>query len=307
MDLKKDFTTNGRVHTASYFAPGTYLPNAYTREILSDFSRKVKDGCVGTSIKYNPNKSIRGECTNIGDYWGLLNAMRVQLEMHDCPELMRIDFCVDCNTSNPDGYHFWRKLGEWAIACFVVKKRVKQRNEGRTVSIRTGEHESTRAATDGYELVCYNKALQKKAEGIGYRFEIRHRVRDCSYEQEALHKMRDLLRQLPRYADQAAEMQNAKLITLWRATAPKGGTARQVNEFITAYEHDIYTVEQLQKLYEAIGYPKEQAYKARRNYCQRYRQNFLPVTTEELSAFCEMAALYIDRFMNESSAEEKAA
>jgi len=55
-----------------------------------------------------------------------------------------------------------------------------------------------------------------QAGGFGYRFKIRHRVRDGSYEQ-------------------AIETQNAKLITLWRVTAPKGGSARQANEFITAY------------------------------------------------------------------------
>ena len=43
---------------------------------------------------------------------------------------------------------------------------------------------------------------------------------------------------------------------------------------------------------------KEKAYKARRNYCQRYSRVFVPVTAKELEAFCEMAADYIDKFVN---------
>ena len=145
--------------------------------------------------------------------------------------------------------------------------RLLPRNEGRTVSIATGEHESTKAATDGYEIVCYNKALQKKSEGVGYRFEIRRKIKAQNKiktqrqedEQEALFKMRDLLRQLPQYAERATAKQNEKLLKLWHETAPKEGTPRMVNEFVTAHEHDIYTVEQLQKFYEAVGYEKRKS------------------------------------------------
>lgn len=300
MDLKKDFYTWGGVHTASYYAEGDHRPNAATRDIMTDFNRRHRGGKEGTTMKYNPNKGVCGYCTNLEGYLQLLKTCADSLELDCLPDLVRIDFRVDCNAKQENGYHYWRKLGEWAVACFATKKNVREKHEGRSVSITTGAFQSAHAKTDGYEVVCYNKALQKKAEGVGYRFEIRRTIKRKKQEdeREVLLKMRDLLRQLPQYAERAAAKQNEKLLKLWHETAPKEGTPRMVNEFVTAHEHDIYTVEQLQRFYEAVGYEKEKAYKARRNYCQRYSRVFVPVTAKELEAFCEMAADYIDKFVN---------
>ena len=297
MDLYNDYRMHGNVHTASYFVAEDVKPSSATFGIMSDYRHSQRDFRKGVVMKYNPNKGVHGYCLNLRSYQQLLTLCRNTMHIASEPELTRIDFKVDCNADTEAAYHVWRKLGEWAIACFIAKKRVKPRNEGRTASIATGEHESTRAATDGFELVCYNKALQKESEGVGYRFEARHKPKDGSDEYKALCKLRDLMRQLPDHAQAAISMQNTKLMNLWQKSAPVNCYGRSANEFIRTHAHDVYTTDQLRRLYVGLGYTEKAAEKATKNFTARNKSVFLPVREADLISFCEMFANYIDDFI----------
>lgn len=304
MDLVTDFRTWGGVHTASYFAQEDVRPNEATREIITDFRHTSREGTAGTGFKYNPNKGIRGECTSMEDYHRLLAFCCSALELKTTPKLTRIDFHVDCVADTREQYHYWQKLGEWAVSSFAYMKHVRPRREMRAESFTTGTHQKTEAVTDGFEVSCYNKAQQKPDEGVGYRFEIRHKTRKDTTEEEALRKLCHLLKRLPDYAEMATEAQNAMLLERWNSTAPLDGSPRRANEFINAHEHYFMTTQQLQHFYEAIGCTRKQAYRAKRNYCHRYKHVFMPVTLEALKAFCDMAVSYIENYLDESTAED---
>ena len=301
MLLNQEYYTRGKVDSLLYFAPGFYRSHHDTSAVWRDFNpNKTRNRVRGTTIEMHTNNTMN--CLA-----HLMNAVRIlasEYNMSTLPLVDRIDFCVDCNTK--DGfYKEWVKMAEWAIYCFSAKKNVTPGRIHRDECGITGAHTATSSRTDGWEFVIYNKELQRKSAGVGYRFEIRHKHIKNEDERKALEKMIALVRSLPPMAEKSMEIMNAKLLNKWHATAPCKNTPRDVNEFIRAHMDEIFCREQLKRLYIAIGYEqsaeKQAASKAVRNFLNRNSEIYL-VDEKDLTAFCECIALHIENYIKGTTA-----
>lgn len=294
------YKTRGKVDSLSYFAPGFYQPNGATMNIWRDFSRRQRNGEVGTMIEMHP----KDEINNLARLMETLRFCCNAHAMPNLPYLQRIDFCVDCNATDDD-YIKWLKLGEWTVNCFTAKKHVKPSHAGRIECEITGEHKETYSGTNGYEFTIYNKRLQKKSAGVGYRFEIRYkRIKDKD-EAESLEKMSALVKTLPSVAQEAIDIKNAKFLSQWQASAPRPNTPRDVSEFIRAHMEEIFCREQLKQLYIMLGYEesakKRAASKAVSNFLNR-NPKMLLVEEGDLTAFCECIVSHIESYIKGTTA-----
>ena len=300
MFLEEKYYTRGKVDSLSYFAPGTYQSNSATASFWRDFSSRSRNRVGGTMIEMHTNSTM--DCLA-----RLMDTVRFGTYAHSMPNLPlldRIDFCVDCNTEDGN-YKEWLKLAEWVVYCFNAKKHVIPGNIRRNECGITGVHTATSGRTQGWEFVVYNKELQRKSAGVGYRFEMRHKHIKGEDESEALEKMIALVRSLPAMANKGAEIMNDKLLNKWHASAPRRNTPRDVNEFIRAHMDEIFSREQLKQLYIALGYEqtakKQSASKAVRNFLYG-NPKMLLVEEKDLTAFCDCIVSHIESYITGTTA-----
>lgn len=295
MLLNQEYHTRGKVDSLSYFAPGFYQPNSGTINIWRDFSRRQRNGEIGVMIEMHP----REETDSLSKLMSTLRFCCSAHAMPNLPNLERIDFCIDCNVAEDD-FIKWLKLSEWLITCFTAKKHVKPSHTGRIECEITGEHKETYSGTNGWELTIYNKRLQKKSAGVGYRFEIRHKRIKDEDEAEALCKMCALIESLPVMAQKAIETKNKKLVKQWQDVAPKQHTPRDVSEFIRAHMHEFYTREQLRQFYVAVGYEETAERKAASKAVTNFKHcnpRMVLITEQDLDAFCNLLVFHIKSYI----------
>ena len=305
MEIKQEnYNTYGNVHTASYFVPELVCGNSITGEMVRNCRITTRKGKRGTTFRFNPNQRSGGYCSDLGTYLKTLDFCIMYMKAAGIePELRRIDFKVDCNSAD---LRKWAKLGTYVVVCFMVKKRVLERNESISYSIRTGSHESTKASTDSYTVTCYNKRLKKVNEGIGYRFEVAYHPRESKTEYESLEILKELLHSLPRASQKAQDMCNARLLSNWQDTAPNYGDKRSINEFIRCNVDFIFTYKQLCGLYELLGKTPEGAKQAAKYFCRQHKRLLQLCKQKELECFCDKVIEYIDKYLlvNEFSKTE---
>lgn len=290
---------DGNVHTASYHLVGDFYTNAANREILTLKEPRQFHYQSGHLAHFNPNKTMQGECRSLERYVETLNRCLMLARIETGPSLRRIDFKVDCNSSE-DQMKYWEKLGLYAVLCFMAYKHPLDKNANIRHSLFTGRMQSAEAFTDGYKVRCYDKAAQKEAEGVGRRFELSRIPRDAISEQEALRQLQAMLIKLPQYAKQAQDLCNSMILEVWEATMPDYGENRSINEFLRSRAEYIFTREQLKALYVLLGKTPQQAATATGNFKKRHKKLLHIFKQSDIEQFCNTAIDFIDNYINDT-------
>lgn len=290
---------NGNVHTASYHLVGDFYTNAANREILTLKEPRQFHYHPGHLAHFNPNKTMAGYCTSLKQYLAILDRCLMMAEIETKPSLRRIDFKVDCNSSEKQMKR-WEKLGLYTVFCFMAYKHPLDKNTNIRHCLYTGRMQSVEASTDGYKVKCYNKAEQKKSEGVGRRLEFSRIPKDAISEREALRQLKSLLVTLPKYARQAQELCNNMILEVWQATMPDYGENRNINEFLRSRVEFIFTREQLKALYVLLGKTEKQAATATKNFIQRHKRLLNIYDLSDIKLFCDIAIDFIDNYINDT-------
>ena len=291
---------NGNVHTASYHIAGEIRERAVNPQVITTYGNRTFHKKYGTIVHFNPNKVTNGHCKSLSQYLTILATGLRLMETEADPSLRRIDFKVDCNSSE-EQMKRWEKLGVYAVLCFMAYKRPLDKNANIRHCLYTGRMQSAEAFTDGYKVRIYDKATQKNSEGVGRRVEFSRMPKDAISEREALRQLKSLLVTLPKYARQAQELCNNMILEVWQATMPDYGENRSINEFLRSRAEFIFTREQLTALYILLGKTPQQAATATKNFIQRHKRLLSIYDFSDIKLFCDIAIEFIDNYINGTS------
>ena len=209
--------------------------------------------------KLNPDKANN----NIGiyqssDYFEVFNRMIVELKLTN-PELTRVDFRFDFFDNNT--YNKLWKLNSVLIALITQKYQVKNRYA--STDLITCERLTLRAQTQYFQVEYYHKRLQEPKGIVDTRLELRScRMTENTDEEQEFYKWRDRLHKIINKDDYELlqAKKNEYLFDLWN-DEKEIYCNMSVNEFLSKYIDNIYTLHQLADFYKLLGYkaPKKAA------------------------------------------------
>ena len=294
----------GGIHTASFFLPGVYLiadqlpPDRANREISSLYTNRG-----GTTMKFNPNK-YRGACESMDEYQWIKETVLMNLRYEGVCETNRVDFKIDSNPP-PQACAFWEKVCDLFVYAFMEYKGIKVKGRERTTDPFTGLHKQTKGSTKGFEFVHYNKAVQKPAEGVGHRIELRRKAMNDSKsrnrlgELDAINSLKQVVAALPAYYESAVSMQLERLCAEYGAIRPTATTPRSPAEFLRARGESVFNRQQVAAFAEKINIPNPARFSY--NFAQR-NPAVVFVSQSDLVKLCAVIGDMLDAYLQGTAA-----